>query len=423
MSNSQPPPAGAGPAGLSRGLVLLLATACGVIVANNYYAQPLLPALQHAFGTGPATAGLCVTLNQLGYAAGLLFIVPLGDLAGRRRLVTLLLSVDAVVLAGAALAPGIWPLIGLLAAAGTAGTAINVLVPTAATLAGDHQRGRVVGTVMTGLLLGILLARTVAGLIDSAVGWRPVYGIAAVAAAVLAVTLHAKLPDLPAAPGAGYLRLLGSVAALVRDEPFLRRRMAAGALGFGAFQLLWTALPFMLSDRPYSYGSSVIGLFGLLGAAGAAAAQPAGRLQDRGVAHGATGALLALLAGSWALLAAGRHPLPLVLGIVLLDIGVQGVHVLNQGRIYLFPPQLRARTTTAYMSAYFLGGSAGGAVAVTLYPLWGWGGVCAAGAVMALAGLALWTTDRRAGSAPAGPAPLTAPAADALAAEAGRGTP
>ncbi|MFD0567776.1 MFS transporter [Kitasatospora saccharophila] len=268
MSNSQPPPAGAGPAGLSRGLVLLLATACGVIVANNYYAQPLLPALQHAFGTGPATAGLCVTLNQLGYAAGLLFIVPLGDLAGRRRLVTLLLSVDAVVLAGAALAPGIWPLIGLLAAAGTAGTAINVLVPTAATLAGDHQRGRVVGTVMTGLLLGILLARTVAGLIDSAVGWRPVYGIAAVAAAVLAVTLHAKLPDLPAAPGAGYLRLLGSVAALVRDEPFLRRRMAAGALGFGAFQLLWTALPFMLSDRPYSYGSSVIGLFGLLGAAG-----------------------------------------------------------------------------------------------------------------------------------------------------------
>ncbi|WP_063771610.1 MFS transporter [Streptacidiphilus albus] len=425
MSISQPtPPAagGRGQAGLPRALVLLLAAACGVIVANNYYAQPLLPALQHAFGTSAGTAGLCVTLNQLGYAAGLVFIVPLGDLAGRRRLVTLLLALDAVVLAAAAAAPSAWALIALLTAAGTAGTAINVLIPTAASLADDSQRGRVVGTLMTGLLLGILLARTVAGAIDSLVGWRPVYGVAAVAAAALALALHAKLPELPAAPGARYPQLLASVVTLVRTQPFLRRRMAAGALGFGAFQLLWTALPFMLSDKPYAYAPAVIGLFGLLGAAGAAAAQPAGRLQDRGIAHGATGVLLVLLAGSWALLAEGRNLLLLAAGIVLLDIGVQGVHVLNQGRIYLFPAQVRARATTAYMSAYFLGGAAGGAVAVALYPAWGWDGVCAAGAVMALAGLALWAGDRRAGPAPAATTSLPRPADAAPAAGVGSGT-
>jgi predicted MFS family arabinose efflux permease len=371
-----------------------MAAACGMIVANNYYAQPLLPDLKDAFGVSSGVVGLCVTLNQLGYAAGLVLLVPLGDLLARRRLITTMLAVDAVALAAATAAPGAWALVAALTVVGVTGSAINVLIPMAATLARDDQRGRVVGTLMTGLLLGVLLARTVAGALDAIAGWRLVYGTAAVLIASLALTLRTRLPDLPVAPGSSYPRLLASVGSLVRGEPFLRRRMAIGAIGFGSFQLLWTALPFMLAEEPYGYSSAAIGLFGLLGAAGALCAQPAGRAQDRGHAHTATGLLLGAIAASWALLL-GETTLALVVaGILLLDIGVQGVHVLNQARIYGYRPQIRSRVTTAYMSAYFLGGSAGGALAVTLHPLLGWSGVCAAGGALALTGVALWATER-----------------------------
>ncbi|MET9296400.1 MFS transporter [Streptomyces sp. NPDC003077] len=392
--------------GIARSMVLLLALACGLIVANNYYAQPLLPDLQESFGVSSGVVGLCVTLNQLGYAAGLVFLVPLGDLLARRRLITLMLAVDALALAAATAAPGAWALIAALTLVGVTGSAINILIPLTATLAKEEQRGRVVGTLMTGLLLGVLLARTVAGALDELAGWRLVYGTAAVLIAGLAVLLYAKLPDLPAAPGSSYPKLLASVGSLVRSEPFLRRRMALGAIGFASFQLLWTALPFMLADEPYGYSPAAIGLFGLLGAAGALCAQPAGRLQDRGLAHVATGLLLGAIAISWALLLGERTLALVIAGILVLDVGVQGVHVLNQARIYGYRPQIRSRVTTAYMSAYFLGGSAGGALAITLYPALGWPGVCAAGGALAVVGLALWATERvrtPAGQEPPGP--------------------
>ncbi|MYU56623.1 MULTISPECIES: MFS transporter [Streptomyces] len=396
--------------GIPRSLVLLLAAACGLIVANNYYAQPLLPDLQDTFGVSSAVIGLCVTLNQLGYAAGLILVVPLGDLVSRRRLIVPMLVADAVILAAAAAAPGAWALIAALTLAGVTGSVINILIPMTATLADDTQRGRVVGTLMTGLLLGVLLARTVAGALDELAGWRLVYATAAVLIAALTLILYRKLPDLPVPPGSSYPRLLASVASLVRTEPFLRRRMAIGAAGFAAFQLLWTALPFMLAKEPYGYSPAIIGLFGLLGAAGALCAQPAGRLQDRGLAHTATGLLLTAIVASWALLA-GHEILALVIaGILLLDVGVQGVHVLNQARIYGYRPQIRSRVTTAYMSAYFLGGSAGGALAVTLYPWLGWPGVCAVGGALGLAAIALWATERVRTAPPAETVPPTEPA-------------
>ncbi|WP_328912076.1 MULTISPECIES: MFS transporter [unclassified Streptomyces] len=405
-------------AGVSRTLVLFLSVACGLIVANNYYAQPLLPELRESFHVSSGLVGLCITLNQLGYAAGLVLLVPLGDLLARRPMIVTMLVLDAVALAGAAAAPGAWALVAALTVAGLTGTAINILIPMAATLARDDQRGQVVGTLMTGLLLGILLARTVAGALDQLVGWRFVYAVAAAIIAVLAALSRVMLPDLPATPGSTYGRLLASVGSLIAAEPFLRRRMATGALGFGVFQLLWTALPFMLSDDPYGYSPGVIGLFGLLGVAGALCAQPAGRLQDRGLAHAATGVLLAAIGVSWALLSGSGTLLLVVAGILVLDVGVQGVHVLNQTRIYAYPPRIRSRVTTAYMSAYFLGGSAGGALAVTLYPRWGWTGVCVAGGVLTAAALALWTTDRTRppSAAPAAvpaPAPGLRPAEDA----------
>ncbi|WP_329578379.1 MFS transporter [Kitasatospora sp. NBC_01250] len=382
--------------GLSRPLVLLLATACGLVVANNYYAQPLLPALAGSLRVSSGVAGLCITLNQLGYALGLVFLVPLGDLLAPRRLVVTMLAVDTLALASAALAPGAGSLLAALAVVGLTGSAASVLIPLATSLAREDQRGRVVGILMTGLLLGVLLARTASGALDQLAGWRAVYGLAAAATGLLALALRLRLPKLPARQGQSYPRLLASVATLVRTEPLLRSRMASGALAFGCFQLLWTGLPFLLSDRPYHYSAATIGLFGLLGAAGALGARPIGRLQDRGSAHPATGLLLLTLAFAWAALAGGHHLLPLIAGILLLDVGAQGLNVLNQARIYTFPVALRSRVTTAYMTAYFLGGAVGATAAATLYAAAGWLGSCLTGLGLTAVAGALWLGDRRA---------------------------
>ncbi|MGD9484799.1 MFS transporter [Streptomyces sp. TRM70308] len=378
----------------------------GLIVANNYYAQPLLGELSTDLNASSGLVGLSVTLNQLGYALGLVLLVPLGDLLARRPLMITMLVLDAVALAFAAAAPDAWTLVVLLTVVGVTGTVINILIPLATTLAREDQRGQVVGTLMTGLLFGILLARTVAGALETLQSWRLVYAVAAVLMAALAVAMRFLLPSLPPNPGSTYPQLLASVGRLIAAEPFLRRRMATGALGFAAFQLLWTALPLMLSDEPYGYEPALIGLFGLLGAAGAACARPAGRLQDRGVAHQASGLLLAVIGLSWALMSGYTVLALVIVGILLLDIGVQGVHVLNQARIYGYPPQVRSRITTAYVTAYFLGGSAGGALAVLLYPQWGWSAVCAAGGVLTVLALILWVTDRTTPPVPAAaPAP------------------
>lgn len=394
-------PVGAG-AGIPRSLLTLMAAACGFIVADNYYAQPLLPALARDLHTSASTAGLTVTVVQVGYAAGLVLLVPLGDLLARRRLVVTLLALSAAGLAATAAAPGMALLLVTLTMVGLTGSATNVLIPFAATLARPEQRGRAVGTLMTGLLLGILLARTAAGALDEVAGWRTVYALAAAVIAALALALHRALPDLPPATTGSYRQLLSSVRVLVRDEPMLRRRMALGALGFGAFSLLWTALPFRLTDPPYHYGSGTIGLFGLVGAAGVAATQVAGRLQDSGRYRAGAGMFIAVIALAWAVLSPGGHLAALLLGIIALDLGVQGLHVLNQARIYTLGESVRSRVTTAYMTAYFLGGAAGSALGAVLYPYAGWGGVCAGGAVLAVAAIGLWLTDRdgRAASRP-----------------------
>ena len=211
----------------------------------------------------------------------------------------------------------------------------QVLVPLAGTLAADHERGKVVGNVMSGLLLGILLARTASGLIASVGGWRSVYVIGALLMVALSAVLHRALPDTPRVTTLPYGQLLRSVGALVRDEPVLRRRMVYGAVGMASFSVLWTAIAFLLSGDPYNYGEGTIGLFGLAGLVGAGAAQRAGRLHDRGHGHAATGAFLLAIAVSWVLIALGETSLAaLIAGIVLLDLGIQGQHILNQSTVY-----------------------------------------------------------------------------------------
>ena len=265
---------------LSSRLVLLMAVATGAVVANLYYAQPLLNEVSRSLHVGSAAASTVVTATQVGYAAGLLLIVPLGDLRPRRSLVVLLFALSAVALVACAIAPNLWLFEAGSVAAGCASVAGQVMVPFAADLAPEERRGRVVARIMTGLLLGILLARTVSGVVAELAGWRAIYWISAGLMVVFAAVLWRALPAEGRRPHLSYPHLVGSSLRLLVDEPTLRRRAWHGAMAFAAFSVLWTSLAFLLSAAPYHYSNLVIGLFGLAGVAGVAAANLAGKLAD-----------------------------------------------------------------------------------------------------------------------------------------------
>jgi predicted MFS family arabinose efflux permease len=386
-------------------VVLLLAVACGASVANIYYAQPLLHLIAHDLGVAAGTAGLLVTFSQLGYAVGLLLLVPLGDLLDRRRMVARMLVVVAAAMVLAAAAPSFAVLALAIAVAALASVVAQVLVAFAGTLAAEDERGRVVGIVMSGLLLGILLARTVSGLLAAVAGWRLVFGVAAVLMLVLAAVLARLLPSGHASVEMSYGALLRSVAGLVRDEPALRRRMAYGALAMGSFSVLWTAVAFLLSGSPYHWSEAAIGMLGLAGLVGAGAAQSAGRLFDRGYVHAATGAFVAAVAVSWLLLAlGGTSAVGLIAGVVLLDLGVQGQQILSQGTIYELRPDARSRITTAYMTSNFVCGALASAAASAAWSAAEWAGVCVLGGALSLIAVAVWIDEqvRLRGRVPAG---------------------
>lgn len=381
--------------GISSGLVLILAASCGIVAANLYYAQPMLDTLARVFHVGSAQAGLVTTFSQIGYATGLGLLVPLGDSVNRRRFVPIMLVATAVALAASAAAPGIWVLVALALIIGLGSVAIQILLPMAAGLATDGSRGRVIGTIMTGLLIGILLARTLSGLIAGVAGWRVMYAVATVLVLGVAVTLWRVLPREGERERLHLGALLRSMAGLIATQPVLRRRMLLGGLGFCAFSVFWTTMAFLLSRPPYHYGEAVIGLFGLVGAAGALIANVAGREVDRG--HGSRSTILfaTCVAASFGLLLAGATSLAaLIVGIIILDIGVQGLQVTNQNIILAIVPGARSRVNACYMVAYFVGGALGSAAAGTAYAAAGWPAVCALGAVVGLLAMAVWAYDR-----------------------------
>ncbi len=377
--------------GISRALVGLLAVACGATVANMYYAQPLLHTLSRAFAVSDATAGLLFTISQIGFVLGLAFLVPLGDLRERRGLISTTMLITSVALAGTALAPTVAVFAATIAVVGFTSVMAQVIVPMSSSLSREHERGRVVGTVMSGLLIGILTARIVSGLLTAAVGWRFVFWFAAAVTLVMGVTLRRVLPRVPPTTSVPYRSLLRSVLTLVASEPVLRQRMMLAALTFGCFSTLWTSLSFLLSAAPFHYGNAAIGLFGLAGVAGAGAASAAGRLADRGHLGRTTTAAIVVMLVSWALLAAGKTSVvALVAGIVVLDLGAQALHISNQNAIYALAPEARSRLTTAYMVSYFIGGAAFSALSSAVYDSDGWDGVCLVGGAIAVAALAVW---------------------------------
>ena len=377
--------------GLSPALILLMSVATGLAVASNYYAQPLLDTIARAFNLSASSAGFIVTAAQLGYAAGLLFLVPLGDMFERRMLIVSMTLLAAGGMLITASSQSLTMMIIGTALTGLFSVVAQILVPLAATLASPEKRGKVVGTIMSGLLLGILLARTVAGLLASLGGWRTVYWVASVLMVVMALALWRGLPKVKQENHLNYPQLLASVFSLFTQDKLLRTRALLGCLTFANFSILWTSMAFLLAAPPFNYSEGVIGLFGLAGAAGALGARPAGGLADKGKSHLTTSAGLVLLLLSWAAIWYGHvSVLALIVGILVLDLTVQGVHITNQTVIYRVKPEARNRLTAGYMTSYFIGGAAGSLISASAWQHAGWSGVCAIGAIVATINLLVW---------------------------------
>jgi predicted MFS family arabinose efflux permease len=388
---------------LSPGLVRLMAVTCAVTVANLYYAQPLLHSIGTSLHVSQGAASLLVTAGQLGYAVGLLLIVPAGDITRRRPLLTGLLAVCTVTLVGCAVAPNFALLTVAAALAAITSVVVQMLVPYAATLASDAERGRVIGTLMGGLLIGILLSRTFAGVVAGLAGWRAVYGVAAVAMALTTIMLRRALPDHGRQLSITYRAQLRGVLDVARAEPALRWRALIAACGFGSFGCFWTTVTFLLASPQYGFSQLEIGLFALVGAAGAITSLAGGRAVDARPAlrWPASGVALAVLALSYIPIGLGGAHLGwvslalLIVGVLVMDACVQGSHVINQSVIYDLLPEARSRLTTVYITTMFAGGALGSFAGAQAYETWGWTGATLTAAAFPVAGLLCWAATRR----------------------------
>lgn len=383
------------PTRMTRMLTLLFAVAAGAAVGNLYWAQPLLESIARAFGVATGAAGLLVTVTQVGYACGIVLLVPLGDLLNRRRLIPATMGLSALALTACAAAPNFVVLQFALACLGLASISGQLLVPLAGDLASDEDRGKVVGTVVSGLLTGILVSRTISGVVADAFGWRVVYGAAAVANASLAILLARALPHVPARTGIPYWRLLRSVFTCVRQHRSAQVTLVLGAISFAVFTMFWTALTFLLSEPPFSYSVTRIGLIGLVGLAGALAARRAGRAHDRGWSAPVTGAALGLALLSLVIAGIGARSIVLVLvAVLLIDIAIQAVNVLNQTRLFAIDPAARNRLNTAFVSCNFVAGAIGSSVAGLLWHVGGWLAVVLGASAPIVCALLLWFIHR-----------------------------
>lgn len=376
------------PSQLGAAPVLLMAAAAGLSVASIYYNQPMLGILARSFGAGPGEVSVIPIMTQVGYAAGLLLLSPLGDRFERRSLIVWTTAALALALFASGLAPTLAALVWASLAVGALATVAQQIVPMAAQLAPENQRGRVVGLVMAGLLSGILLSRTVSGLVSELGSWRLMFQLAGAACAALAVVLRLRLPEVRPATAIGYPGLLASLLGLFRQHALLRRSGLVQGLLFAGFVSFWANLAFHLEEPPFHMGSAVAGALGVVGIVGVMAAPLAGRLADKGGNRRVILLGAASVAASFVLFWIARESMAaLVAGIVLMDAGLQAAMVSNQARVYALDAGARSRINTVYMTMMFLGGAAGTAIGAQAYAHFGWAGVCGFGAASAALGL------------------------------------
>ncbi len=378
---------------MPRGVILLFAIASGASVANVYYAQPLLDILASDFNVSHAAIGGVVTATQIGCALALVFLVPLGDLVNRRRLMAIQLMALISALLMVAFAHSTIVLLTGMLAVGLLGTAMTQgLIAYAASAAAPHEQGHVVGTAQSGVFIGLLLARVFSGGISDVAGWRGVYFCAAIIMLMIALPLWRRLPHLNVQPVTmRYSQLLTSMLKLLRQEKVLQVRGVLALLMFAAFNILWSALVLPLSAPPYNFSHTVIGSFGLFGVIGALAATRAGQWADRGYAQRTSlAALLILLLAWWPLSLMTYSLWALVIGIVLLDLGGQALHVTNQSMIFRTRPEAHSRLVGLYMLFYAIGSGLGAISTTATYAYAGWLGVCSLGACVSLLALLFW---------------------------------
>jgi predicted MFS family arabinose efflux permease len=399
-TTSTPADSSLGHQAVSKLITLLLAVACGLIVANLYYAQPLVGPISASLGLSPEAAGLVVTMAQMGYVAGLLLIVPLGDLVENRNLVLCVVGVAALALFGAALSTQPLPFLLASLVIGLGSVAVQILIPYAAHLAPEAARGRVVGDVTTGLMIGIMLARPASSFITSISSWHVVYIFSGTVMVVLAIVLFCALPRRTPKAQVGYGALLVSMGVLVMTTPILRRRALYQAFLFGAFSLFWTTIPLLLAGPEFHMTQRGIALFALAGVAGAVAAPIAGRVADRGWSRAATGAAMLISALAFVLTlvseAGSTTSLALlVAAAILLDFGVQGNVVLGYRALFMLGAEYRSRLNGLYMATFFLAGAAGSGVGAWAFARGGWELASCIGLALPVVALIYFATEHR----------------------------
>lgn len=376
---------------LSKTNVLFMAACTGLIVANLYYCQPLIILIANEFKIPEASAGTITYLTQAGYAIGLFFMVPLGDKLERKKqiLITTFATVIALIIAATAKNFLILQIASLLI--GVTSIVPQLILPLAASLSSPEQRGKVIGTIMSGLLLGILLSRTLSGFIGQILGWRSMFWIAAGICILIFFVIQSTFPENRPQFKGSYGQLIQSLFTLIKTQPILREATLINVFSFAQFGAFWTTMVLLLSDEPFQFNSATIGLFGIIGASGALAAPLVGRLGDKGNSRIAVGyGCLLMLISFVVYYFSGESIIGIIIGIVLMDIGIQGVHISNQTRVYSLLPEARNRLNTVFMSFSFFGTAAGSAYGLFLWKIGGWHGVTIGCAVLALLSLGVY---------------------------------
>lgn len=373
---------------LTAGLLLLLAVITGISVANLYYLQPLLAEISLSFKVDPTTVGIGAMLTQVGYALGMLFILPLADIWNKKYLICGVAITAGIIMLIIGINNNLWIFLIATLLLGISSVTPQLIVPLGAELAAPDKRGVVIGQIMSGLFIGILLSRTVSGFIGEYLGWHAIYLIAAGLMLLVVIIVVLRLPNYHQPQTISYGQLFKSIFVLARQEPVLRAAALNGGLMFAVFSIFWTVLPFWLASKIYHLGPQVVGIFGLVGVIGVIAAPIAGKMADRRSPEVTISwAIIIVILSYLSFWLAGTHLLGLIIGVILLDLGVQSCQISNQARIFALSDSARNRINTFYMVSYFCGGAFGSWLGALCYTHWGWSGTSLAGLALLILAL------------------------------------